>query len=164
MKACCNDAFVVCMNKSSELAGGQQWGGMLQAGFFLKAVVLAVSSFKEVLFLDADNVPVVDPTTLFHSQDFQSTGALFWRDFWDASWAPDAPVVLGVSSEQLPSFTLDSGQMLLDKSRYDFCTITLHTSIRMHMRKELYFPCTHLLRKMSLLLADTAQSRSLRCQ
>lgn len=89
----------------------------MQAGYYLKAVVLAVSTFREVLFLDADNVPVVDPTTLFDSQEFQRTGALFWRDFWDASWAPDAPAVLGVGREQLPSFTIDSGQMLLDKAR-----------------------------------------------
>jgi hypothetical protein len=93
--------------------------GVLQAGFFLKAVVLAVSSFREVLFLDADNVPVADPTGLFHAQEFQRTGALFWKDFWDASWAPDAPTVLGVSSDQMPSHTIDSGQMLLDKSRCD---------------------------------------------
>lgn len=108
---------------------------MLQAGYFLKAVVVAVSSFQEVLFLDADNVPVADPTPLFLSEEFQRTGALFWRDFWDATWAPDAPVVLGVSSEQVPSFTIDSGQMLLDKSRCDVCTICCTNS----NKKVLYF-------------------------
>jgi alpha 1,2-mannosyltransferase len=112
------------MIMSDNLALNHSGGGVLQAGYFLKAVVLAVSSFKEVLFLDADNVPVADPTGLFHAEEYERTGALFWRDFWDPSWAPDAPAVLNISSERMPSYTIDSGQMLVDKSRYEFWSVS----------------------------------------
>jgi hypothetical protein len=89
----------------------------VQGGFYLKAVVVAVSSFQHVLFLDADNVPISDPTPLFSSAEFKETGVLLWRDYWDASWAPDAPSVLQVNSSAMPPHTHDSGQMLFDKPR-----------------------------------------------
>jgi hypothetical protein len=37
--------------------------------------------------LDADNVPLVDPTFLFSSGQYTSSGALFWHDFTsDPHW------------------------------------------------------------------------------
>lgn len=83
----------------------------------MKAIVVALSSFQNLLFLDADNIPARDPAPLLRSAEFNATGAVFWRDFWDASWAPDAPLVLGVDSDTLPQHTHESGQMVLDKHR-----------------------------------------------
>src|SRR5262249_7829771 len=45
------------------------------AGWELKAYAVLHSSFREVLFLDADNVPIVDPTFLFDTPEFRRTGA-----------------------------------------------------------------------------------------
>lgn len=70
--------------------------------------------------MDADNVAISDPTHLFQSPEFRETGAVMWHDYWDASWAPDAPAILGVKPDQLPQYTHDSGQMLFDKSRCEF--------------------------------------------
>lgn len=42
-----------------------------------------------MLFIDADNFAVRDPTALFHSREFNVTGALLWQDFWAASTAPE---------------------------------------------------------------------------
>lgn len=92
-------------------------GASLQGGFFMKAIVVAVSSFQKLLFLDADNIPAGDPTPMLQAPEFHATGALLWRDFWDASWAPDAPLVLGVAPEALPQHTHESGQMVLDKHK-----------------------------------------------
>ena len=37
--------------------------------------------------LDADNVPLADPTFLFSSSAYKATGALFWHDFTsDPHW------------------------------------------------------------------------------
>src|SRR5512138_3253779 len=49
-------------------------------GWELKAFALLHSHFDEVLLLDADNVPVVDPQFLFETPEFHNTGALFWPD------------------------------------------------------------------------------------
>lgn len=49
-------------------------------GWELKAYALVHSRFQEVLLLDADNVPVRDPSFLFESPQYRDTGALFWPD------------------------------------------------------------------------------------
>lgn len=40
------------------------------------------SSFREVLWLDADVTPLVAPERLFETERYRSTGALFWPDLW----------------------------------------------------------------------------------
>lgn len=84
----------------------------------MKAIVVLLSSFKEVLMIDADQVPVIDPTLLFDDPGFAETGALLWPDFWAASWAPDAPLILGVLPDEMPTRSFESGQMLFDKTRF----------------------------------------------
>lgn len=51
-------------------------------GFTTKIHAIYNSDFENVLFLDADNVPVRDPTFLFHSKKFAAKSAIFWPDFW----------------------------------------------------------------------------------
>ncbi len=43
------------------------------------AFAILHSSFEEVLFLDADNTPVRDPSLLFNYDEFRK-GDLFWPD------------------------------------------------------------------------------------
>jgi hypothetical protein len=50
--------------------------------FQIKAAAIINSSFKELLYLDSDNLPAHDPTFLFDTPEYKSTGALFWPDFW----------------------------------------------------------------------------------
>lgn len=50
--------------------------------FQIKAAAVINSSFKEILYLDSDNLPAQDPTFLFETKEFKNTGALFWPDFW----------------------------------------------------------------------------------
>src|SRR5205085_10007566 len=51
-------------------------------GWELKPFAILHSNFREVLFLDADNVPVVNPAFLFDTPQFQAAGALFWPDYY----------------------------------------------------------------------------------
>ncbi|EEY67861.1 uncharacterized protein PITG_18259 [Phytophthora infestans T30-4] len=51
-------------------------------GFNTKVFALAHSELDQVLFLDADNSPVRDPTYLFTTPTFVENGAIFWPDFW----------------------------------------------------------------------------------
>jgi len=46
-------------------------------GWQSKPFAILHSRFQEVLFLDADNVPVVDPTFLFETDEYRRTGAIF---------------------------------------------------------------------------------------
>lgn len=90
--------------------GGKRWDG----GWQLKAEALAATTLDEVLLLDADNLPLVDPAALFEIVEYRETGALFWpapteilepsRDCWAR---------FGLQPRE--AIALDSGQMLVNR-------------------------------------------------
>ncbi|GAQ86842.1 hypothetical protein KFL_003150070 [Klebsormidium nitens] len=85
-----------------------------ERAFQVKPLAILHSAFEEVLFLDADNIPVANPAALFRSAQYQTSGALFWPDFWQTATANPIWSILGVSpggQEQ------ESGQILVDKRR-----------------------------------------------
>ena len=49
--------------------------------YVIKAAALYATSFDEVLMLDSDSIPLVDPTTLFDEPSYLATGNAFWPDF-----------------------------------------------------------------------------------
>jgi Mannosyltransferase putative len=75
----------------------------------------AFSSFKEVLFLDADNTALIDPETLFDCEPYREAGAIFWPDF--DVWEMEEGVwkVFGVPYHKERAF--ESGQYLIHKER-----------------------------------------------
>ncbi len=86
-------------------------------GWPLKSYAMLHSRFREILLLDADNVPVVNPEFLFDTPEFKLSGAVFW---------PDRPVPrndkvtaiwrsCGLRQPAEPEF--ESGQILIDKQR-----------------------------------------------
>lgn len=93
---------------------GSDGGGL--GGFELKSFALLHCRFREVLMLDADNVPLIDPLQLFEDERFRGTGALFWPDF--VSLKPSSGIwdLCGVSYRHMPSF--ESGQMMIDRARH----------------------------------------------
>ncbi len=91
---------------------------MEQYGYGLKAVAILLSSFEEVLFLDADNFAVRDPAVLFDSPEYQQYGMVLWRDYWDSNVAPELHEVLGLRRGDMPQHSFESGQMLIDKKRH----------------------------------------------
>ena len=58
------------------------YGPTSLTGVMLKPLCIIKSSFKEVLFMDADNICVKDPTELFETAEYLEYGAVFWPDFW----------------------------------------------------------------------------------
>src|SRR5690606_30657691 len=50
-------------------------------GWELKCYAVLNSKYREVLSLDADNVPIIDPTFLFTTPEYRDTGAIFWPDY-----------------------------------------------------------------------------------
>ena len=47
-------------------------------GFALKAFALYATSFTEVILLDADNLPVLDPSLLLEAPEYKLHGSMFW--------------------------------------------------------------------------------------
>lgn len=91
-------------------------------GYQLKISSILFSSFEEILFLDADNVPIRNPDAIFESESFTNTGVVLWKDYWKHSGAPLLPYIVGISedaSEILRSDdTVESGQLVWDKKRH----------------------------------------------
>jgi hypothetical protein len=94
-----------------------------------KPYAVVHSSFREVLFLDADNSVTMDPAFLFETPAFVRDGAVFWSD----------PVAMtgGLGGAALRAdFGLDpggeefeSGQFLMDKARcWRALRLTLHVN------------------------------------
>ncbi|RLN96878.1 hypothetical protein BBJ28_00024569 [Nothophytophthora sp. Chile5] len=91
-------------------------------GFNSKVFALAHSALDQVLFLDADNTPVKDPTYLFTTPEFLAQGTIFWPDFWHP-----VNTIFNVNAESLvwelvgtpfvDMFEQESGQLLIDRRR-----------------------------------------------
>lgn len=102
--------------------GPKRWGG-----WELKVHAIRNSGFKEVLFLDADQVPIADPTHLFDNSQYQETGCVFWPDLLPYGWTmteraftkAGLPVPGNSKGYKNPTdYTpLETGQMLIDVER-----------------------------------------------
>ncbi|MGN8056100.1 hypothetical protein ACTJKN_07500 [Pedobacter sp. 22163] len=100
-------------------------------GFLMKPLSILYSSFKEVLFLDADNMCVRDPSYLFYDKNYLKTGNLFWPDYWKTS--EDNPIWEILELAYFDSYEQDSGQLLINKEKsWDQLQLCLYFNIRHH--------------------------------
>ena len=85
----------------------------------LKVFTIFFSSFEEVLFLDADNMPMKNPDSIFHAVEYRKWGAVLWPDYWPHSGSPWLPYILGISDERSEvlkgEISAESGQILWNK-------------------------------------------------
>lgn len=107
-------------------------------GWELKPYALIHSRFREILLLDADNVPVVDPSFLFSETAYQEHGAVFWPDigrFRDDHmlWS-----LTGVAHRDEPEF--ESGQILIEKAR---CWRPLQLTMWMNEHSDFWYRHMH---------------------
>jgi len=107
-------------------------------GWELKAYSLLHARFREVLFLDADNVPVRDPSCLFEDPDYRRTGALFWPDRGGPEGSPRVWKMLGLANPAPQEF--ESGQMVLDKAR---CWDPLRLALWFNEHSDFFYRLVH---------------------
>jgi hypothetical protein len=92
-------------------------------GYEAKLFALQWSRFAEVLLLDADNMPVRDPTFLFDEPAYRKTGAVFWPDSWQKKtvWYAirrDTWRAFGIPDEEYrEEREHETGQILVDRRR-----------------------------------------------
>ena len=94
-----------------ELTGverGDEW-----KAYQIKAIAIQRCSFDEILYLDTDSYLVRDPTYLFESKGFKSTGAMLWPDFTKSH--PSNPVwrLLGIPCRN--EYEGESGQLMFNR-------------------------------------------------
>eukprot|EP00644_Phytophthora_capsici_P008816 jgi/Phyca11/541093/estExt2_Genewise1Plus.C_PHYCAscaffold_60049 len=91
--------------------------------FGAKVFALYNSDFERILFLDADNVPVRDPTYLFETPEFKRTGAVFWPDYWHPHYTifhlhEDSLLWELLDMPYVDMFEQESGQLLIDRRKH----------------------------------------------
>lgn len=94
-------------------------------GWECKPLAILHSRFQEVIFLDADNVPLADPGELLGRPEYRETGAIFWPDL--GRLPPDHPIwrCCRVPYRDEPEF--ETGQVALDKARtWRALQLTMH--------------------------------------
>lgn len=85
-------------------------------GWQSKVYSIINSSFEEVLFLDADNTPLFEPSFLFQEPEYLKHGAVLWPDFIP-TWTHDKNFwrIIGIPYRDEPQ--IESGQALINKKR-----------------------------------------------
>lgn len=87
----------------------------LKGGWPLKPYAIAQSRFREVLYLDADTVPLVDPAIAFTWDAYRDTGLLLWPDIVDLRASNPVWERLGLTP--VDAVSVDSGLLVVDKAR-----------------------------------------------
>lgn len=92
-------------------------GITIRDGWQLKSFALNYSNFEDVLMLDADQVPVIDPAVLFEWPQYHETGAVFWPDILEIRGDNPVWAAMGLDP-QAREISFESGQVLIDKRRH----------------------------------------------
>jgi glycosyltransferase involved in cell wall biosynthesis len=107
-------------------------------GWELKPYAILNCKFKEVLFLDADNVPIVNPEFLFETAQFKKTGAIFWPDFGRLKPSRSIWDICDVPYRDEPEF--ESGQIVINKEK---CWEALCLTMWYNEHSDFYFKHIH---------------------
>ena len=107
-------------------------------GWELKPYAILHAPFREVLLLDADNLPVRNPEYLFTTPQFRRTGAIFWPDYGRAEKAD--PVWRSCGVKRPPGREFESGQLLVDKER---CWAALRLCLWFNEHSDFYYQYLH---------------------
>ena len=107
-------------------------------GWEIKPYSILHSSFEQVLYLDADNVAIVEPSFLFDIQPFRRTGAVFWPDYGRLGRDRSIWRICRVPYRDEPEF--ESGQILVDKRR---CWRALNLAMYLNGHSDFYYRHIH---------------------
>lgn len=83
----------------------------------LKTAAVINSRFAEPILLDADNIPLMDPKSLYETDEYKEYGTLFWPDI--ARTRPQNPAwALTNTHCRMNEYEQESGQLMVDKTRF----------------------------------------------
>jgi ADP-heptose:LPS heptosyltransferase len=120
----------------------KKFSARILRGWELKPYAIVHCPFKEVLLLDADNVPVVNPEYLFNTREFAATGAIFWPDYDHerSHWAKAFPVWRSCGLRRPDETSFETGQIALDKAR---CGAVLRLSLWFNENSDFFYRYVH---------------------
>ena len=107
-------------------------------GWELKPYAMLHCPFEEVLLLDADNVPVVNPEQLFDLREYRVKGAVFWPDYGRDEKAD--PIWRSCRVRRPKELEFETGQVLVDKRR---CWRALCLTMWFNEHSDFYYRFLH---------------------
>jgi len=124
----CVDAYELRKQHPARILGGWE----------VKPYAILHCSFREVMLLDADNVPVLDPEFLFETPQYLETGAIFWPDRGRFSASNPIWNICGVPYQDEPE--CETGQIVVDKAR---CWEPLKLAMWYNENSDFYYRYQH---------------------
>jgi ADP-heptose:LPS heptosyltransferase len=103
-------------------------------GWEMKPYAIMHSRFEEVLYLDADNLPVRDPEFLFETKPYRSSGAIFWPDIWRLARHHLIWSICDIDYRDEREF--ESGQIVVNKRR---CWKALQVAMHLNEYSDFYY-------------------------
>ena len=104
----------------------------IAGGWPLKPYAIAHSRFREVLYLDADLVPLVDPLAVFDWSEYRDRGLLLWPDLIDLK--ASNPIWHTVGLAPRDCISIDAGLLAVDKAR-SWWTLDLAVLLNAHVEE-----------------------------
>lgn len=87
----------------------------------LKSLALLLSSFSDVLLLDSDSIPLLEPlSNIFETEPYKSKGLIIWPDFWRSTESPSFWTIAGKPDfpKGLPVTSSETGQLAVNKATH----------------------------------------------
>ncbi|KAL7412567.1 mannosyltransferase putative-domain-containing protein [Mrakia frigida] len=81
--------------------------------YHLKAIAIVQCPWREVLYLDSDNIPTRDPEYMFEAEPYKRLRAMFWPDYWKTAHHNPIWAIMGVRCRN--EWEMEAGQILIDK-------------------------------------------------
>lgn len=103
-------------------------------GYAMKPMAILFSSFKEILYLDADNMCTLTPDFLFDLPQYKRFGAVFWPDFWITDIHNQIWEIMGVPAND--GKEQESGQILINKER---CWAEINLAVYLNLNHRIYY-------------------------
>ena len=128
---------VACIDASEVEARIRRKARILN-GWELKPFAILGCPYEEVLLIDADNVPVMDPTRLFDARPYREAGAAFWPDFGRLDADREIWAICEVPFRDEPEF--ETGQILVNRRR---CWRALWLTMHYNEHSDYYYRFVH---------------------
>lgn len=103
-------------------------------GYMFKPAAILYSQFKEIVFIDADNICLSDPEELLYANVYRDTGAVFWSDFWHTP--AENPIWDIMKVDFRPMKEQESGQMLINK---ELCWKELNLCMQLNRMNNIFY-------------------------
>lgn len=137
MKRCAESNGIRVVDATKECAR-RGYSPRILNGWELKPLSVLLSEFSEVLYLDADSIPVRNPEELFENPEYRDCGAAFWPDlppFQRKEWLPPE-CWHNVGLEYDNSVDFETGQFMVDKSK---CMREISVTNWMNQHSDYYY-------------------------